>query len=87
MGSSKFELDTSSYCSFLREFKESSYDVLADGTYAVHYDNEHKDYEMRVRLDDGERNGETIILKSGKPWMKLNYRDGIITGPVEKMDE
>ena len=87
MGSSKFKLCSYYGCSFLCNFRESSYDELADGSYAVHYDDKHKDYEMRVKLEDGERNGETIVLKSGKPWMKLNYRDGIITGPMEKMDE
>ena len=87
MGSSKFKLCSSYGCSFLCNFRESSYDKLADGTYAVHYDDKHKDYEMRVKLEDGERNGETIVLKSGKPWMKLNYRKGKLTGAIEKMDE
>ena len=87
MGSETFELDTSLYCSFLREFKESSYDELADGTYIIHYDDKHKDCEMKVKLENGKRDGETIILKSGKPWMKLNYRKGKLTGPIEKMDE
>ena len=87
MDSSKFKLRTDYGCTFLSSFRESSYDVLADGTYAVHYDDNHKDYEMRVKLEDGERNGETIILKSGKPWMKLNYRKGKLTGSIEKMDE
>ena len=87
MDSSKFKLRTDYNCTFLSSFRESSYDVLADGTYVVHYDDNHKDYEMRVKLEDGERNGETIILKSGKPWMKLNYRKGKLTGAIEKMDE
>ena len=87
MASESFHLDVLFYCSFLSDFHESSYDVLAGGSYAVHYDNEHKDCEMRVKLENGERNGETIILKSGKPWMKLNYRNGELTGPMEKMDE
>ena len=87
MDSSKFKLRTDYGCTFLSSFRESSYDVLADGSYAVHYDDNHKDYEMRVKLEDGERNGETIILKSGKPWMKLNYRNGELIGAIEKMDE
>ena len=42
---------------------------------------------MNVKLVDGMREGEAVLVKDGNPSMKLEYRNGKMTGSVERMNK
>ena len=61
---------------FLSGFIESSIEMPVDGLNGeciVHYGGEHSNYEMIVRLVDGKRDGEAMIVNDGMPYLKLHY--------------
>ena len=75
---------------FLSGFVESSVEMPADGLNGeciVHYGGEHSKYEMIVRLVDGKREGEAMIVNDGMPYLKLHYERGSLTGVVERLNE
>ena len=71
---------------FVESFVENPDDGL-NGNCIVHYENEHSDYKMIVNLVDGIRDGIAMILHNDIPFIRLVYSDGVLTGPVEKIDE
>ena len=75
---------------FLSGFMESSVEMPADGSSGeciVHYGGEHSKCEMIVRLVDGKREGEAMIVNDGMPYLKLHYERGSLTGVVERLNE
>ena len=83
-------LDTASYGGFLSGFVETSIEKPADGLNGecfVHYGGDHTDYEMRVKLVNGVREGKAIILNDGVPFIIMEYNNGSLTGSVEKLDD
>ena len=75
---------------FLSGFIESSVEMPVDGSNGeciVHYAGEHSKYEMIVRLVDGKREGEAMIVNDGMPYLRLHYERGSLTGVVERLNE
>ena len=75
---------------FLSGFVESSVEMPADGLNGeciVHYGGEHSKYEMIVRLVDGKREGEAMIVNDGVPFLRLGFKQGSLTGVVERLSE
>ena len=75
---------------FFFSYNEGTIDKPADGLNGdcvVHYKKEFEGYTMKVKLVNGKREGEAIVLKEGTIQMKLNYRDGKSNGKVEVMDD
>ena len=75
---------------FLSGFIESSVEMPVDGSNGeciVHYAGEHSKYEMIVRLVDGKREGEAMIVNDGMPYLKLHFERGSLTGVVERLNE
>ena len=42
---------------------------------------------MRTKLVNGMREGSALILNDGVPYLKLEYRNGELTGNVERFNE
>ena len=42
-------------------------------------------YDMKVKLVNGKREGEAIMLKNDAPFIKMVYSNGVLNGPVERM--
>ena len=57
-----------------------------NGDCIIHYIDEYDEYEMRVRLVNGKREGKAVILENDIPFLILNYRDGQLNGEVFRMD-
>ena len=57
-----------------------------NGDCVIHYIDEYDEYEMRVRLVNGKREGKAVILENDIPFLILNYRDGQLNGEVFRMD-
>ena len=75
---------------FLSGFVEASVEIPADGLNGectVHYSGQYSKYEMIVSLVNGVREGEAIILNDGIPFLSLEYKRGLLTGTVEKMND
>ena len=75
---------------FLSGFIESNVELPPDGLNGeciVHYGGEHSKYEMIVTLVDGKREGDAMIINDGKPYLKLHYERGSLTGVVERLNE
>ena len=82
-------LDTVSYGGFLSGFIEASVEKAANGVNGdciVHYSGKQSKYEMIVKLENKKRNGIAQILRNGVPHMKVEYKDGVLTGVVERMN-
>ena len=74
---------------FLGGFVEANIEKPPDGLNGdciVHYSGQYSKYEMTVKLVKGMREGCAIILNDGVPFMKLEYRNGSLTGIVERMN-
>ena len=59
---------------FLSGFVESSVEKPADGRNGeciVHYSGQHSGYLMKVKLVNGMRDGEALIVNDGVPYLKL----------------
>ena len=41
---------------------------------------------MKVKLVNGKREGEAIMLRNDVPFIRLVYSDGVLNGPVERMN-
>ena len=58
-----------------------------NGDCLVHYKGEHSEYQLMATLVNGKREGEAIILKNCIPIQKCNYKNGVLTGKAEELDE
>ena len=75
---------------FLSGFIESSVEKPDDGLNGdciVHYAGKHSKFEMTVKLVNGVREGKTVIVNDGMPYLRLEYKQGSLTGVVERMSE
>jgi len=75
---------------FLFGFIESSIEKPADGLNGeciIHYSGRYSGYVMRTKLVNGMREGSALILNDGVPYLKLEYRNGELTGNVERFNE
>ena len=74
---------------FLSGFVESNVLKLPDGLNGectVHYGGGHSSCEMKVRLVNGVRDGEALIVNDGAPYIKLHYERGLLTGILQRMN-
>ena len=75
---------------FLNRFIESNVEMPPDGLNGdciVHFEGDYSKYQMMVRLLNGVREGEAMIVNDGVPYMKLAYRNGVLIGNVERLNE
>ena len=75
---------------FLIGIIEASVEMPVDGLNGeciVHYGGEHSKCEMIVRLVDGKREGDAMIVNDGMPYLTLHYERGSLTGVVERLNE
>ena len=74
---------------FLSGFVETGMEKPADGLSGdciVHYSKYFGSYDMKVKLVNGKREGEAIMLRNDVPFIRLVYSDGVLNGPVERMN-
>ena len=75
---------------FLSGFVESSVEKPADGRNGectVYYSGQYSGYVMKVKLVNGLRDGEALIVNDGVPYIKLTYKNGMMTGNVERLNK
>ena len=75
---------------FLSGFVEASVEKPADGRNGeciVHYSGQYSDFVMKVKLVNGLRDGEALIVNDGVPYIKLAYKNGVMTGNVERLNK
>ena len=75
---------------FLSGFIEASIEKPDDGLNGdciVHYAGKHSKFEMTVKLVNGVREGKAVIVNDGMPCLRLEYKQGSLTGVVERMSE
>ena len=75
---------------FLSGFVEASVEKPADGLNGdciVHFSGQYSDSVMKVKMVNGKREGIAEIAMDGVPYIKLEYRNGRMTGIVERMDD
>ena len=80
---------TYTHFGFLSGFCETSIENPAsriNGDCIVHFGGMYSDYKMFVKLVNGVRDGAAIIMTKEYEFIKLTYRNGEMTGEVEKMD-
>ena len=71
---------------FLWELNERVDTDEADGEHTSHFDGKYEDYEMKVKVVNGKREGKAIVWKGGKRYLIVTYRNGVVDGRVERMD-
>ena len=74
---------------FLRDFVEGRIEKPSDGLNGdciIHYTGQYSDYLMKVKLVNGMREGEALIVKGDSPYIKLEYRNGKMAGTVKRME-
>ena len=75
---------------FLSGFTEANVELPPNGLNGdciVHYSYQHANYTMNVKLLNGIRDGDAVILNNGIPYLKLVYTNGILTGTVERFNQ
>ena len=72
---------------FLWELNEQVDTDEADGEHTSHFDGKYEDCEMRVKVVNGKREGKAIVWKGGERYLIVTYRNGVVDGRVERMDE
>ena len=75
---------------FLSRFVEASVEKPEDGLNGeciVHFSGQYSDAVMNVKMVNGKRKGIAEIAMDGVPYIKLEYRNGKMTGIVERMDD
>ena len=75
---------------FLSGFIEAGAEMPPDGLngdYIVHYEGDHSNYELNVRLVNGLREGVGTIMKEGTPFIQIEYHQGVPNGSVCRMDD
>ena len=73
-------------CDYVEASEERPDDGL-NGDCIVCYEGTHSLCVMRVKLVNGKREGEAIIVNDGIPHIRLQYSKGELSGLVERMDE
>ena len=71
---------------FLWELNERVDTDEADGEHTIHFDGKYEDYEMKVKVVNGKREGKAIVWKGGERYLIVTYRNGVVDGRVERMD-
>ena len=71
---------------FLWELNERVDTDEADGEHTSHFDGKYEDYEMKVKVVNGKREGKAIVWKGGERYLIVTYRNGVVDGRVERMD-
>ena len=71
---------------FLWELNERMDTDEADGEHTSHFDGKYEDYEMKVKVVNGKREGKAIVWKGGERYLIVTYRNGVVDGRVERMD-
>ena len=80
---------SNSNCAFLNGFVESSVETPADGLNGeciVHYSGQYRNCTMTVKLVNGVREGIAVIVNGSVPYLRLEYKQGSLTGVVAKMN-
>ena len=75
---------------FLSGFVEASVEKPEDGLNGeciVHFSGQYSDAVMKVKMANGKREGIAEIAMDGVPYIKLEYRNGKMTGIVERMND
>ena len=75
---------------FLSGFVEASVAMPPDGLNGecvVHYGGEHSEYKMKVKLVNGKRDGGAVILNEDVPYLRVMYKNGVLTGKVERLTQ
>ena len=44
-------------------------------------------YTMMVKLENGKREGDAMMLKGDIPFLKLEYTNGVLTGNIVRMND
>ena len=71
---------------FLWELNERMDTDEADGEHTSHFDGKYEDYEMKVKVVNGKREGKAIVWKGGERYLIVTYRNGVVDGMVERMN-
>ena len=71
---------------FLWELNERVDTDETDGEHTSHFDGKYEDYEMKVKVVNGKREGKAIVWKGGERYLIVTYRNGVMDGRVERMD-
>ena len=74
------------FCGFIEANVELPPDGL-NGDCIVHYSGQHANYSMKVKLLNGIREGDAVLLNNGIPYLKLVYKNGVLTGTVERFNQ
>ena len=83
-------IDNSTSSGFLSGFVEGYVEMPPDGLNGecyVHYQGEHSQCVLMVRLVNGIREGEALMVNDGMPYLRLHYEKGSLTGVVERMND
>lgn len=75
---------------FLSDFEEVDIRGPSDGLNGdctISYGGRYRDCTMRVKLVNGKRDGDAVILKDEVPFIKLKYWNGMLMGTVERLNE
>ena len=78
------------YRELLQSLQKASVEQSSDGMNGEsigHYTEGNDEYVMKVKLVNGQREGEAEILKNGKPDIKMEYSNGYLNGRFESVDE
>ena len=73
-------------CWLIESSVEKPIDGL-NGNCIVRYGNKDSKYMMRVKLVNGLREGMGTIMKEGVPFIQIQYHNGLVNGPVRRMDD
>ena len=74
----------------LSGFVEASVQLPADGLNGnciVYYSGNYSKFTMTVKLVNGVREGEAVIVNDGHPYMRVEYKSGCLTGAMERYNE
>ena len=83
-------MDESYNRSFPSGYVETSIELPEDGLNGeciVHFGGNHSNDELAVPLVNGTREGKAILFHDGLPTLKYMYRNGVLTGDVEMVEE
>ena len=75
---------------FLSGYMEANIELPIDGLNGeciVHFCGNHSNEELVVPLVNGRREGKAILFHDGLPTLQCIYRNGILTGNVETVEE
>ena len=90
MSSNIIPSDTPQSGGFLSGFIEASIEMPSDemnGECIVHFGGDQSQYIMIVTIVNGVREGEAMIVNDGMPYLRLEYKQGSLTGDIERFNE